>query len=53
MHHAAVRCNYSPYSALWDKVFGTHKDFAVKQYGPKPTAQGENQMLFTNTSTAI
>jgi sterol desaturase/sphingolipid hydroxylase (fatty acid hydroxylase superfamily) len=32
MHHAAVRCNYSPYSALWDKVFGTHREFAVKNY---------------------
>jgi len=31
MHHAYVRCNYSPYSTLWDRVFGTHKPFAVKK----------------------
>lgn len=27
MHHAFVKCNYAPYSALWDKVFGTWKPF--------------------------
>jgi len=25
MHHAFVKCNYSPYFTIWDKVFGTHK----------------------------
>lgn len=30
MHHAYFSCNYSPYSVLWDKVFGTHKPFAVR-----------------------
>jgi len=29
MHHAFVRCNYSPYSVLWDKVFGTFKPFEI------------------------
>jgi len=29
MHHSFVRCNYSPYSTLWDRVFGTHKPFEV------------------------
>ena len=31
MHHAFVKCNYSPYSAVWDKAFGTHKPFAVRR----------------------
>jgi len=31
MHHSFVRCNYSPYSSLWDRVFGTFKPFAVVQ----------------------
>ena len=26
----SIKCNYSPYSVLWDKVFGTHKPFAVR-----------------------
>jgi len=30
MHHAYVKCNYSPYSSVWDRFFGTHKPFAVK-----------------------
>lgn len=30
MHHAFVKCNYSPYSVIWDKAFGTHKPFAVR-----------------------
>jgi sterol desaturase/sphingolipid hydroxylase (fatty acid hydroxylase superfamily) len=29
MHHAFVKCNYSPYSVIWDKVFGTFKPFKV------------------------
>jgi len=29
MHHSFVRCNYSPYSTLWDRAFGTHKPFDV------------------------
>jgi len=35
MHHAAVRCNYAPYTALWDRVFGTHRAFEAK-HAPKP-----------------
>jgi len=31
MHHAYVKCNYSPYSTIWDRVFGTFKAFEVKQ----------------------
>jgi sterol desaturase/sphingolipid hydroxylase (fatty acid hydroxylase superfamily) len=37
MHHAFVRCNYSPYSTLWDKVFGTHMAFSVKGGGKGAT----------------
>jgi len=38
MHHAYMRCNYSPYSVFWDKVFGTYKPFAVKSAPtPAPT----------------
>jgi len=29
MHHAHGRCNYSPYSTLWDRVYGTHLPFQV------------------------
>lgn len=25
MHHAFVKCNYSPYTVFWDQAFGTHK----------------------------
>lgn len=32
MHHAYVRCNYSPYSTFWDKVFDTFKAHEVKAY---------------------
>jgi len=39
MHHAFVRCNYSPYFTLWDQVFGTHKPpFAVDKT-PHMTAE--------------
>jgi len=31
MHHAFVKCNYSPYTTVWDKVFGTFKPFEVKR----------------------
>jgi len=31
MHHSFVRCNYSPYSTLWDRVFGTYKPFEVRR----------------------
>mmetsp|Transcript_129333 Transcript_129333/g.241935 ORF Transcript_129333/g.241935 Transcript_129333/m.241935 type:complete len:442 (-) Transcript_129333:341-1666(-) len=31
MHHAFVRCNYCPYSTVWDRVFGTYKPFEVMQ----------------------
>jgi len=31
MHHSYVRCNYSPYSTLWDRVFGTYKPFEVRR----------------------
>ena len=34
MHHAFVKCNYSPYTTLWDKVFGTFKPFAVMRRRP-------------------
>jgi sterol desaturase/sphingolipid hydroxylase (fatty acid hydroxylase superfamily) len=30
MHHAFVKCNYSPYGSLWDRVFGTFKPFEVR-----------------------
>ena len=30
MHHAIAKCNYSPYTTLWDRVFGTYKEFEVK-----------------------
>jgi len=30
MHHAFVKCNYCPYSTVWDRVFGTFKPFSVK-----------------------
>lgn len=30
MHHAFVKCNYSPYSTHFDKLFGTYKPFEVK-----------------------
>ena len=26
-----VKCNYSPYSVIWDKAFGTFKAFEVKR----------------------
>ena len=39
MHHCYVKCNYSPYSAVWDKAFGTHKAFAVKKTRA-PTVDG-------------
>ena len=29
MHHAVVKCNYSPYSTVWDKIFGTYMPFSV------------------------
>jgi len=32
MHHAYVKCNYSPYGTLWDEVFGTYKKFDVRKY---------------------
>ena len=31
MHHSFVRCNYSPYSTLWDRVFGTFKPFELSR----------------------
>lgn len=37
MHHAFVKCNYSPYSSIWDKAFGTHKPFEVKKAAPSAT----------------
>ena len=46
MHHAFVRCNYSPYSTLWDKAFGTHKPFAVK----KGAAAGAAAMAATSAA---
>ena len=30
MHHAIAKCNYAPYTTLWDRVFGTYKEFEVK-----------------------
>jgi len=33
MHHAFVRCNYSPYSTHWDRVFGTFKPFEAAKGG--------------------
>jgi len=41
MHHAHVRCNYSPYSTLWDRAFGTHKDFEVVGAAREPGSQPE------------
>lgn len=29
MHHAFVKCNYCPYSTVWDRLFGTFKPFEV------------------------
>jgi len=37
MHHSFVKCNYCPYSTVWDRVFGTFKPFAVKAT-PTPKA---------------
>lgn len=34
MHHAFVKCNYCPYSTVWDRVFGTYKKFEVKHRKP-------------------
>jgi len=41
MHHAFVKCNYSPYGSLWDRAFGTFKPFQVR---PK-TGDGPNAGL--------
>mmetsp|Transcript_37073 Transcript_37073/g.50176 ORF Transcript_37073/g.50176 Transcript_37073/m.50176 type:complete len:412 (-) Transcript_37073:154-1389(-) len=35
MHHSFLKCNYSPYSTLWDKKFGTFKPLS----GPKSPTQ--------------
>jgi len=55
MYHAYVRCNYSPYSTFWDKVFGTFKAHEVKRYMlDKQTLEGDPQRDFQRTSsTAI
>jgi len=31
MHHSFVRCNYSPYTSIWDRVFGAYKPFEVSK----------------------
>ena len=49
MHHAAVKCNYSPYSTLWDRLFGTHTPFAVQR---RPAAPIEGTATTTTTAAA-
>ena len=41
MHHAFVKCNYAPYSALWDKVFGTWKPFKQTTAEARRVAYGK------------
>ena len=34
MHHAFVKCNYSPYSVIWDKVRPPHTSLVSPLYLP-------------------
>ena len=52
MHHAYVKCNYSPYSSFWDRVFGTFKHFEVKK-SPPPKGATPTPKAPTPTPTTV
>jgi len=49
MHHAFVKCNYSPYGSLWDRVFGTFKPFEVRSKDKALRVEAFNNELGDDT----